>query len=107
MHKTIIGLVETVDIGGKKFKARIDTGAGRSSLDKEIAEKLNLGPVIKNVKVRSVHGKSERPVIKAQIKLGDQELTATFSLANRNEMERPVLIGRNILKKGFLIDPEL
>ena len=30
---------------------------------------------------------------------------AKFTIANRTQLSYPMLIGRNVLKKGFLIDP--
>jgi hypothetical protein len=104
MKKTIIGTVETVEFFGKKFKARIDTGARMSSLDKKLRKKLNLGPILRKTKVKSSHGESIRAVIKTSIKIKNRKLTASFNLADRGHMKYKILIGRNILKKGFLID---
>ncbi len=104
MTKTLIGLTEIVEINGRKFRARIDTGANRSSIDKRLAMKLNLGPAIKTTTVKSQHGRSVRPVIKASVAIGERRFRATFTLADRNHMSFQILIGRNILKKGFLID---
>lgn len=104
----IIGLVEPVTLntknGLKTFLARIDTGASRSSLDKELASELNLGPVLKEMKIRSAHGRSIRPVINIEINLANKKLNGEFTLASRNHMKFPILIGRNILEQGFLID---
>jgi len=104
MKKITVGIVEDVEIKGKKFKARIDTGAYRSSIDIDLAKKLGLGPVFKKVNVRSASGKSQREVIKAKVSIKGQEMEASFSIINREHMDYKVLIGRNILKRGFLID---
>lgn len=103
-NKTLIGLTEIVEINGKKHKARIDTGAKRSSIDRRLAYRLGLGPVIKTTKVRSVHGQSIRPIIRAIVRIRDRNLKATFNIADRKDMSYSILIGRNILKHGFLID---
>jgi hypothetical protein len=105
--KTIIGLTETVEICGKncsKVKARIDTGAKRSSIDKKLAKKLDLGPVIETRTVKSAHGKSERPLVNCTVELAGKRITALFNIADRSEMKYKVLIGRNTLQKLFLID---
>jgi len=104
MKHTVIGLVENVKICRRTYKARIDTGAKRCSIDKTIARKLGLGPIIKTAKVKSVHGESERPVVKTTVTIKNRTFNATFNLADRKEMSYPVLIGRNVLKHGFLID---
>jgi hypothetical protein len=104
MKKIILGAVESVEIGGKKFRARIDTGAQTSSIDKRLAEKLHLNNVVKIVQVRSANGKSIRKVVKANIKLSGKSMGTRFTVANREKMNYKVLIGRNVLKNGFVVD---
>ncbi len=108
--KTSVGLTEKVKITGPKgkskiLKARIDTGATISSIDSKLAARLNLGPIIRTKLVKSASGNSSRPVMKARIKVAKKELEADFTIADRSHMKYAVLIGQNILKKGFLIDP--
>lgn len=107
--KIIIGLVEKVLIIGKKakkiVKAKIDTGATKSSIDSLLAETLGLGPILKSKIVKTVHGKHIRPVVEAEISLADKTIKAEFTLADRGNMRYPVLIGQNILIDGFIIDP--
>ena len=108
-EKTIIGLVEEVTIKtkdkAKELAAKIDTGATKSSMDIKLAEELKLGPVIKSKLVKSAHGNKVRPVIKAEVILAGKHITSEFSLADRSHLKYSVLIGQNILKHGFLIDP--
>jgi len=108
--KEVIGLTEKIIlIGPKKAKplmARIDTGATLGSIDKKIAKELKLGPVIRTKLVKSSHGQSDRPVIKASIKIGSRRIKAGFTLADRSNLKYKVLIGQNILKKRFIIDPD-
>jgi len=109
-NKTIIGLTEKITILGKNKKkktlvAKVDTGATKSSMDARLAAQLQLGPVIKTKLVKSAHGNRLRPVIEANVKLGDKEIKSEFTLADRIHMTYHVLIGQNILKHGFLIDP--
>ncbi len=107
--KTVIGLSEYVKIigrdGERKIKARIDTGATKSSIDTNLAADLHLGPVIKSKMVKSAHGNKVRPVIECEIEIAKNNLKAEFTLAERSHMKYRVLIGQNVLKKGFLIDP--
>jgi hypothetical protein len=107
--KTIIGLTARVVLFGKNGKkeviARVDTGATKSSIDKCLAKELDLGPELKHAKVKSAHGVRYRPVVTAEILIAGQAMEAEFTVAEREHMKYEVLIGQNILKKGFLIDP--
>lgn len=108
--KTVVGLVETVNVKGpsgkkKEILARIDSGATKSSIDVRLAAELSLGPILKAKLVKSASGKSLRPIVEATILLADKEFKTDFTIADRAEMKYRVLVGQNILKKGFLIDP--
>lgn len=108
--KTIVGLTEKIRINNSvdqngDIVARIDTGATNSSIDINLAGKLNLGPIIKTKMVKSTHGNRLRPVIEIEIEMAGKKIIGEFTLADRGHMKYPVLIGQNILKNGFLIDP--
>ncbi len=107
--RTVVGLVEEVilhhDGRQDKLFARIDTGAERSSVDINLASKLRLGPVVASKVVKSANGAKLRPIVKMDVELCGRRVTETFSLSDRSHMRYKVLIGQNILKKGFLIDP--
>lgn len=107
--KRIVGLTEKVVVIGeeeeKKVLAKIDTGAQRSSIDIRLASKLRLGPLLKTRVFRSAVGKEVRAVVKAKIKLKGKPIKATFSITDRKKMKYKILIGQNILKMGFLVDP--
>lgn len=110
-RKIVLGLTERITLRGPKKSisviARIDTGATTSSLDTELAQRLNLEPTSHTRIVRSAHGVRKRPLLKAHLQLQGQSLEADFTLADRKHLKYPVLIGQNILKKGnFLIDPQ-
>lgn len=98
---------------GKKSEfvdARIDTGALRSSIDRELAERLGLlseDNIIfkRGFAYRSASGKQPRPVIGLTIRLAGRKITTSASVANRSRMSTPLLIGRNDLA-GFLVNPE-
>jgi len=102
---TLIGLVEKIVINDREFMAKIDTGASKSSIDMELAASLKLGPIIGTRIYKNVHGKSIRPVIKIPLKIADRNMIFKFNLADRRKMRYKILIGLNILKNNFLIDP--
>ncbi|MAF50474.1 MAG: hypothetical protein CMH64_00110 [Nanoarchaeota archaeon] len=104
--REIIGLTEEVTIKGKKVIARIDTGARRCSIDRGLAEELNLGPVIDERKYRSAAGHTKRPVVREEIHIDNTNITVLLNLSDRKKMKYRLLIGREALRKGnFLIDP--
>ena len=110
--RIIIGLTETIEITGpqgemKEVKARIDTGATRSSIDSGLAKGLKLGPVTRTKFVKQAHGGTIRPIMKVEFQLAGRKLKQEFTIADRSHMKFEVLIGQNALKKGFLIDPNI
>ena len=109
MLKTVIGLTTRVVIFGRKGKkeitARVDTGATKSSMDKSLAKELDIGPELKHARIKSAHGIRYRPVVLTDVAIAGEIMNAEFTVAEREHMKYKVLIGRNILKKGFLIDP--
>lgn len=108
--KTIVGLTEKIEIIGekssKKLIARIDTGATLGSVDKKLANELELGPTIKQKVVKSSHGTTERPVKKMRFRMAGRKFNMNFTIADRGHLKYKVLIGQNVLKRNFLIDPD-
>lgn len=104
-----IGLTARVVLFGKEGKkeviARVDTGATKSSIDAKLAEELGLGKELRQVLIKSAHGSRHRGVILGDINIAGQLFHTEFTLADRAHLKYRVLIGQNILKKGFLIDP--
>jgi len=107
MYKILIGLVQPVKINGHKFMAKMDTGARYNSISKDLANSIGLGPVIKVVNVRSSFGTEERGMVKAKLEIAGIEYDTNFNLAERSHLRYPILLGLEILKKGFIIDPSL
>ena len=108
--KKVVGLIESVtviDKNGKKrtLKAKIDTGATRSSIDVSLTKELDLGRVLKRKLVKSAHGATLRPVIGANIEFASQKFKTEFTVANRAHLRYKLLIGVNVLQHGFLVDP--
>ncbi len=108
-NKAIVGLTENVTINGSSSKknvvARMDTGATKSSIDIGLAAELKLGPVIDSRLIKSAHGTKLRPVVEVEVFISSRTIKARFTVADRSHMRYPVLIGQNILKQDFLIDP--
>ena len=110
-ERPVLGLMEPVVVYGnngveEKVLARVDSGATSSSIDLNVAAKLELGPITRSKVVKSASGIGKRPIVQAKIKIGDTVIEDEFSLADRSHMTYPILIGQNILKEGkFLIDP--
>jgi len=106
--KKVVGAVEEVILkspkGEKRVLARIDTGARLSSLDARIAEELGLKETTRIQKVRSSQGRSERPVVNVRVEVGGVEHFSEFTVVDRSHMKYQVLIGRNVLENGFLVD---
>jgi len=132
--RPIIGRVENVIIPDidAKLKARIDTGAGVSSVHASIIEIIQ--PSVPghsqkiifeisdekgsnrrfekkivdwiDIKRKGSKGYVRRPVVLMNLCIGGQVLKGRVNLADRGNFLYPVLVGRNFLKMGnFLIDP--
>ncbi|MBX3101856.1 MAG: RimK/LysX family protein [Bacteroidetes bacterium] len=132
-HKQLLGSVEHVQITAvcpHPLKARVDTGAATSALHcKTIrAFKDTLGvpmvgfvplddrypqwqgkevclPVVQQRTVKSSSGHREnRYFVRLEVSLGKRTLHTLFSLTDRKHMNYPVLLGRTLLRRGYLVD---
>lgn len=74
-------------------------------MDINLASELNLGPIIKSKMIKSAHGNRLRPIIEAELKIAGKKIKSEFTLADRTHMKYGMLIGVNILKHDFLVDP--
>ncbi|MEV4667478.1 ATP-dependent zinc protease [Microbacterium sp. LWO12-1.2] len=118
------------DLGVDWIKAKIDTGARTSSLhafdiqefDREGESWVRFRlkpwqdsqedtvvvetPVHDRRAVRSSSGHAqERLVVMLLIRLVDREVLAEVTLSNRDEMGFRMLIGREALRRGYIVDP--
>lgn len=131
-NKIVLGRYECVgfpELNIGKIEAKIDTGAYSSAIhahkiwteevDGEEVLKFDLldpsvkgySPQIiesrnfKQKRVRSSNGRLEnRYVIKTILVIGGKRRKTDLSLTNRKKMKFPVLIGRKVLAKGFMVD---
>lgn len=99
------------DKKSKKVLARIDTGALRSSIDRNLAEDMGLlgtNNILweRKYAYRSAGGKQSRPVIGLIYRLAGRKIKTSANVANRSKMSTLVLVGRQDLA-GFLVNPEV
>jgi hypothetical protein len=134
-YKTIIGRAEVLDFPElllADIPVKTDTGAYSSSIHAtEINEQVIKGkkvlsfnlmanhpvyPYSREMKVtnydkkvieNSFGHKQERFVIELKVKIGGKIFKADFSLADRSSKPFPVLLGRTLLNKRFLVDSSL
>ena len=131
-NKIFIGGREVISFPelGLVLRAKIDTGAKTSSLhatDLQLFEKNNqkwVGfttlnevkgdacsvycefPVYDHRQVRSSNGQAHwRYVIETKIQLGSFQQKIQLTLADRSQMQYPMLLGRKAMEKHFLIAP--
>jgi hypothetical protein len=106
-----IGVFETVEVLnqlGEKIpvKAKVDTGAFRTSIDRKLADQLGLlrsDNVVMQKKYESALGETTRDVVGITFFLGGRKIETTASVADRSELKRPFLVGRRDLN-GFLVE---
>lgn len=128
-EKIIVGKFERISLKEfelKELRAKIDTGAKTSSIHcsvimpisnnrvafvlldgehKKFKPKMHTAKISRISDVKSSNGKTQkRYFIKTDITLLDKEYHTEFSLTNRGSMRFPILIGRSLLKEGFLVD---
>lgn len=109
----IINNFEKVKIRISKKKrvevlAKVDTGAFRSSIDKQLAKDLGLlerENILWEKKYVSALGRETRKVIQLTFFLKGVKLRTAVSVANRKRVKSKLLIGRRDLG-GFLVSPE-
>lgn len=130
--KTVVGRREKVDfpeLGLSQIDAKIDTGAystaihahkiwleevdGEEVLNFELLDPENPQYRKTTIRTRSFYRKNVRSsngriekrfIIKTKMILGGRRRRADVSLTNRGKMRYPVLVGRKVLKNGFLVD---
>lgn len=107
MVKIVLGLVEKVLVNGKEVNAKVDTGACRSSICKSLYDELCLGPPAGVVKTKSANKTEVRPTTFVDLELKGKKLRVLLNVADRSRMKYSLLIGKDVLTKGFLVDPSI
>lgn len=121
----VMGREEQVAVAGVVLPAKVDTGADRTTVHAERVEVRRngsdsavsfvlVGPggavpvharVLRFVTVKSSNGERERrPVVTLELCLGAQRRKVEASLTDREAMRLPVLLGRDVLATGYLVD---
>lgn len=106
-ERLVIGLIESITLeNNKTYKAKVDTGADSSSIDKKLAESLGVKDIVSHKIVRSALGRHKRPTICIEVEFQGKKFKEKFTISDRSNLKFKVLVGKDILKKeGFLIDP--
>lgn len=131
--KTIIQNIEKVDFPDLRIKgleSKIDSGATTSSLHcskikvnrqtrkvsfvplddsyEQYTGQMITMPIHSEIKVQSSNGQEQsRPLIKTDMIIKGKRVETFISLADREELDYPVLIGKDILSGRFLIQAGL
>lgn len=132
-HKVIVGrseLLHFMDYAMADVPAKVDTGAYRSAVHasnitlSEDGKTLSftllgghpvcgaLAATIETQNFNLVHiansfgHREQRYEVKLRVKLGPKIFWATFSLADRSKKIYPILLGRKMLNKRFLVDTD-
>ena len=126
----LIGRTDRIDIpefGLTDIPAKIDTGANRSALHCSHIKKIKKDGeemIVFHIPLDSSHGKNTfttssffrkkiksssghaemRYIIKTEVVIFGRRIKTTFSLSDRTEMQYPILLGRKILNKKFVVD---
>lgn len=124
-----VGWIEKARIPGveKEIKAKLDTGAETTSINAEILEKPDKDsesggmikfqftngegikevferPIVRWVQIKSREGADiRRPVVRMKLCVAGRWIEDEVNLADRDDFNYPVLIGRNMLKQGKLV----
>jgi hypothetical protein len=96
-----VNFIEEVEKDGKKMLNVIFLDQSMPQYSGEI---VNFSEFSKKIVKSSTGEKQERYFVKTTITLFNTPFLADFSLSQRNGLKNPVLIGRKLLNKHFLID---
>ncbi|MCJ7804711.1 hypothetical protein MUP35_03205 [Patescibacteria group bacterium] len=91
-----------------EVEAKIDTGAWKTSIDKDLAERLGAlkaSNVLWTKTYKSSLGEEKRQVINLTFYLAGRKIETIANIASRKNLRTPLIIGRRDLE-GFLIKPE-
>lgn len=99
----VVGQRELVRMTGPdgttiEVTATVDTGAGRSSIDDDVARDLGIDPgQASTITVQSALGEEERPVAPVAFQVAGRTQVVEVSINDRAELTDPVLVGRDQL----------
>lgn len=119
--KRTLGRTELVDLpelGWHRVEARIDSGAYHCAVHcinfhldgTELVVRWAHGAETRHLQFRRATVKSsfgdlqERYLVHLTLNLYGEAFTQEFSLSDRSRMRHPILLGRTLLKRGFVVD---
>ena len=91
-----------------EIRAKLDTGAWRTSIDKDLAKELGLTEkenILWTKIYKSSLGEEKRKVVNLTFYLAGRRITTIASVASRGNLRTQLIIGRRDLG-GFLVKPE-
>ncbi len=100
--------IVSVDKQKVEIEAKIDTGAWKTSIDKDLAERLGIlksSNILWTKIYKSSLGEEKRQVINLTFYLAGRKIETIANIASRKNLRTPLIIGRRDLE-GFLIKPE-
>jgi alpha-L-glutamate ligase-like protein len=106
--KKILSVIEPVILSNNKkvreYRAKLDTGAYRTSLDLSVVEELGLPILNRKIVTISASGRQTRPAVRVQFRLGGKRISTIATVATRSHLRFPIIVGRRDLR-GFHINP--
>ncbi len=96
----MIKIIEEVVLVGKKRKkilAKIDTGAWRTSLDKDLADEIGFDKTGAKKGFKSALGRGCRELISLKFIISGKEIETIGSITDRSNMKYKMIIGRRDL----------
>ncbi len=90
-----------------QVRAKIDTGANRTSVDRTIAAEIGLLAPDNIVEYREFFsglGREERPMVRCQLVINGLTRSTTVSISDRSHMKHQVIVGRQDIQ-SFLVKP--
>ena len=106
-----IGVFEDVEVVSLRtaepvsVKAKVDTGAYSSSIDRKLAEDLGLlvqDNVVSEKGVRSALGREKRLVVAVTFRLAGKKVKTVATISDRSNLKRRMIVGRRDLQ-GFVV----
>ncbi|MCA9360792.1 aspartyl protease family protein [Candidatus Kaiserbacteria bacterium] len=105
---SVLGVIEKITIYGndkkKTVRAKVDTGAYRTSIDSSLVEELGLDAHGTFVRVRSGSGRQKRRTVKLRFRMKGRDMETIATYTPRGHLRFPVIIGRKDMK-GYMVDP--
>ena len=92
--------LKVIDKGGEKYIRFILISPSQPSYNKVLTR-----PIYAKRRVKNSFGQvGRRYIIRTQISLFGERFEIELSLTDRSKMDYPVLLGRKLLNKGFIVD---